>query len=258
MKQGLFAAIVAFIFAGGSALAADLPTKAPYYKAPPPAYFSWTGFYIGAHGGVDWFHKDWDVPLTPTNIAGGCLGCPRPAGAQNDSSWLAGVQAGFNYQVSQWVFGVEAQTSWTRLRGHDTNLLIGPTVNDNSKTDNIGTIAARFGLAWDRTLFFVKGGGAWAHDRFFTAFATNPTVALQSTTDTRWGWMIGGGIEYAFWTNWSVKVEYDHLDFGRDRETLQPQPGCGCLPFQYDIRQTVDLVKVGINYRFGGPISARY
>ena len=87
------------------------------------------------------------------------------------------------------------------------------------------------------------------------------TGLLQSTDATRWGWMVGVGIEYAFTNNWSVKTEYNHLDFGRETETLQPLPGCGCTAFQYDINQTVDLVKVGVNYRFGwggGPVVARY
>ena len=90
---------------------------------------------------------------------------------------------------------------------------------------------------------------------------TGTGLALQSTDATRWGWMVGVGIEYALTNNWSLKAEYNHLDFGRETETLQPLPGCGCTAFQYDINQTVDLVKVGVNYRFGwggGPVVARY
>jgi outer membrane immunogenic protein len=72
--------------------------------------------------------------------------------------------------------------------------------------------------------------------------------------------MVGVGVEYAFANNWSVKAEYNHMDFGSHTETLQPTPGCGCVAFQYDVNQTVDLVKVGLNYRFGwgGPVVARY
>jgi outer membrane immunogenic protein len=65
------------------------------------------------------------------------------------------------------------------------------------------------GAAWDRSLFYVKGGGAFAHDKFFTTtVALNPA---QTATDTRWGWMVGAGWEYAFAPNWSAKIEYEGL-----------------------------------------------
>jgi outer membrane immunogenic protein len=243
------------------AMTADLAVKAPAYKAPPLVpVFSWTGFYIGVHGGADWFNKDWFEPLTPTNIAGGCVGCPGPAGTHSASSWLLGAQAGFNYQVGWWVWGVEAQASWTKLEG--ANVLVPfPLLSIHSKTDNLGTIAGRLGVAWNRSMFYVKGGGAWAHDTFWTS--SNTPLACgggicQSVTDTRWGWMLGVGWEYAFFDNWSVKIEYNHLDFSRRRETVLPV-FAGGGPFDYDVKQTIDLVKVGINYRFGySPVVAKY
>jgi outer membrane immunogenic protein len=114
---------------------------------------------------------------------------------------------------------------------------------------------------WDRALFYVKGGDTFAHDKFFTTLVGNPAVAAQSTESDRWGWVVGAGVEYAFTNNWSVKAEYNHLEFDRRTETLQPLPACvGCLAFQYDIRQRIDLVKVGVNYKFGWgtPVVAKY
>lgn len=252
---------IAALFALGiraPAAAADLPVRAPVYKGPPPIIFSWTGLYIGVHGGADWFDKDWFVPLTPTNMAGNCVvdGCPKPAGSHTSQSWLAGGQIGFNYQVSWAVFGVEAQASWTKLEGSNVSTFVAVLTN-HSKTDAIGTIAGRLGVAWDRSLLYVKGGGAWAHDEFWTTSGICNTTVCHSVTDTRWGWMVGVGWEYAFANNWSAKIEYDHLDFNRRRETLLAVCAA-CLPFEYDIKQTVDLIKVGINYRFGGPVVARY
>jgi outer membrane immunogenic protein len=165
-----------------------------------------------------------------------------------------------------WVLGVEADGSWTNLKGSSTNLLIGGTFLNNSRTDALATVAGRVGIAANQALFYVKGGGAWANDRFFLS---NSTIALgtvppgspfQLADDTRWGWMVGVGVEYAFANNWSVKAEYNHLDFGTRTETVAAQPGCNCGDFQYDVRQTVDLVKVGLNYRFGwaGPVVAKY
>jgi outer membrane immunogenic protein len=263
------AAVVSIMFAG-AASAADLPART-YTKAPvvaPAPIFTWTGFYIGVHGGGDWFDNSWTAPASALNLANGGCGtpCPRFAGSHTGSSWLAGGQAGFNYQTGMWVLGVEADGSWTDLRGSGTNLLIGAPALNNSKTDALATIAGRVGITANQALFYVKGGGAWAKDRFFTSnpLATVGTVPpgspLQLTGDTRWGWMVGLGVEYAFTNNWSVKAEYNHLDFGTRTETLAPQPGSGTAAFQYDVRQTVDLVKVGLNYRFGwaGPVVAKY
>jgi outer membrane immunogenic protein len=261
MKKLVLAVAAVSVLLIGAASAADLPART-YSKAPvvvPPPVFSWTGFYVGLHGGGDWFNNSWDVPVTPINILGGCGGCPLSAGSHSGSSWLGGAQAGFNYQMGTFVWGAEADGSWTNLRGSNVSLFIPPTT-DNTKTDYFGTVAARFGIAWDRALLYVKGGGAWAHDQYFTVVAVNPTVAAQSTTDTRWGWMIGAGAEYAFTDNWSVKGEYNHLDFGTRTETLQPAGCVGCLAFQYNVKQTIDLVKVGVNYKFGWaqPVVARY
>ncbi len=256
MKKLLVATASLAALIAAPAMAADLRVKAPVYKAPPPVpVFSWTGFYIGVHGGGDWFNKDWNTPITPINVAGG--GIFGPNGGHTSSSWLAGVQAGFNYQVGWVVWGIEAQGSWTKLEGSNVNPL-APFLTDHSKTDNLGTIAGRLGAAWDRALFYVKGGGAWAHDTFWTTSAFCNTVTCQTLTETRWGWMVGVGVEYAFLDNWSVKLEYDHLDFGTRRETLAPV--CtGCGPFEYDVRQRIDLVKVGLNYRFGySPVVAKY
>ena len=111
-------------------------------------------------------------------------------------------------------------------------------------------------------MIFGKAGGAWAHDKFWTSAGTVipgvvPGTVQQSADSDRFGWMLGIGAEYAFTSNWSVKIEYDYMDFGTRRETLQPVQAGG-FPFQYDIRQRVELVKAGVNYRFGGPVIARY
>jgi len=228
--------------AGGVASAADLPAKAPIYKAAPVT--NWTGFYVGAHGGGDWFYKDWFAPTTALNGVQN-----RAVGSHTASNWLAGGQFGFNYQTGIWVWGIDAQISATRLEGSNENI-VAPVVVNHSKTDALATVAARFGVAWDKTLFYAKGGGAWAHDTFWTALPSVGVPIGQSATVSRWGWMIGVGAEYAFAPNWSVFAEYDYLDFGRQRVTLAPV--ASPFGFEYDIKQTIQIVKVGLNYKFGG------
>jgi outer membrane immunogenic protein len=225
---------------------ADGYMSGPRYAAP----FSWTGLYVGVNGGVDWFDNNWHVPLTPFNISGGCIGCPTSAGSHSASSGLVGGQIGFNYQLDRtWVLGVEVQDDWTHLRASNTSRFLGPSFDDNSKTTSVGTITGRVGVAFDRSLFYVKGGAAWAEDKFWTSFA--PTGQLiQSLSDTRWGVVGGVGVEYALHRNWSVKLEYDHMDFGRERERLACIAGC-FQGFEYGVQQTIDVVQIGINYKFG-------
>jgi outer membrane immunogenic protein len=117
------------------------------------------------------------------------------------------------------------------------------------------------GVAWDRTLFYAKGGGAWVHDRFWESqpslgsfFGPPGTIYAATTSETRWGWMVGGGIEYAFALNWSAKIEYDYLDLGTHWPVFIPTGAATNFttlrPFDEDIRQTMQLVKVGVNYKF--------
>ena len=140
--------------------------------------FSWTGFYIGIHGGGAWFDKDWTgVGL----IGGGGCGapCPVAAGGHSGSSWLVGGQAGFNYQTGMFVLGAEVDGSWTELRGSNLSTLTA-VVNNNSRTDALATFAGRVGIASGPALFYAKGGAALADDRFFTSF-TGTGVGAQAT-----------------------------------------------------------------------------
>ena len=106
----------------------------------------------------------------------------------------------------------------------------------------------------DRHSLFVKGGAAFIHEQFHTTSIV-PGFVLQSDKDLRWGWMVGGGIEQALNSNWSLKAEYNYSNFGtRDVELCTPALVCDT----FSIKQHIHLVKVGINYRFGGPVVARY
>jgi outer membrane immunogenic protein len=254
MKK-LFASIaLAVASVSGAASAADMPVAGPVYKVQTYAPYSWTGFYIGIHAGADWSSTDWHAPGTPNNAAL-CLACPTSSGSHDTSSWLAGGQLGYNYQIAWFVGGVEAQISATSLQGSHT-VPSFPAITLHSKTDTVGTLAGRAGIAFDQALFFVKGGAAFAHDKYWSSVTGG--ADLSSATDTRWGWMFGVGFEWAFFQNWSVKFEYDHMDFHKRRETLSPV-GPGAFPFDHDISETVDLVKVGLNYRFGySPVVAKY
>jgi outer membrane immunogenic protein len=235
----------------GSAMAADLPRAA--YKAPPPVpLFSWTGFYIGVHAGAAWGSKE--ATFTTATL--------RDDNQYSISGFLGGAQVGVNYQLGSWVLGAEAQFSWSDLDGKDNCVAASPValLNCHTKVDWLGTAAARLGFAFDRTMVFVKGGGAWVHDKYdMTSFQTPfPSIHVE---DTRWGWMFGAGIEHAFSGNWSAKVEYDYLDFGTKAVNFPGLVGLGLTAPNdaVEIRQRIHLVKFGVNYRFGaGPVVANY
>jgi outer membrane immunogenic protein len=263
MRRIAFAGFVTAGFIAGFgqlAGAADLPVKAPIVRAAPVAVYNWTGFYIGAHGGAAWTDKRWFLPGTgevANYSANGAIG---------------GVQAGYNWQSGHWVLGAEAQASWSEIRKgviwtdpdpapyvEQDNLRAVRTVRTGTTVDRLGTIAARAGYAFDNVLLFAKGGGAWTHDiyRAFNANTANETL-IASASGTRWGWMVGAGIEYGFAPNWSAKIEFDYLDFGTERIVLASVPGVTPATRAFDIAQTISLVKVGVNYRFGGPVVAKY
>jgi outer membrane immunogenic protein len=244
--------VTAVAFAGfvvaGPALAADLS-----YKVPPlvPA-FSWTGFYVGVHAGAGW-------SLNEQSFSG--TGSLLNENNYSGTGFLGGLQGGFNYQTGPWVWGVEAQFSWADLDGKDHCIAASPValLNCHTKVDWLGTAAARVGFAFDKAMVFVKGGGAWVHDKYDVSFFA-PPPRTDGVSQTRTGWMFGTGVEYAFYGNWSAKVEYDYLDFGTQRVTF---PGLPAFDPQFigstvDVRQRVHLVKFGVNYRFGGGAAANY
>ena len=220
-----------------AASAADI--RQPTYKAPPAAVpvatvYNWTGFYVGGHIGYGWGDKDW----TDTT---GLFGLSH----QTDG-FLGGGQIGFNYQIGQFVAGIEGDFSWTGLKGETSTLASTFT----SEVDWTSTLTGRLGFAWDRFLVYGKGGFAWARDTYTTNFYTIPGAEVR---DTRTGWTVGAGLEYALTESWTTKLEYNYMDFGKD--TVSFAPG-----FNTDIDQKIHAVKLGVNYKFGpwGPISARY
>jgi outer membrane immunogenic protein len=239
MRRGLLAAVglMSATMLSGAALAADIAR--PMYKAPPagvmPVAYDWTGFYIGGHVGYGWADKSWTDSFGIVT-----------AGHESDG-FLGGGQVGFNYQINQFVFGVEGDISWANLSGGAST---GP-FNVNANVDWTSTLTGRVGLAFDRWLVYGKGGVAWAGDRYSTNTYTFPLTAEIS--DTRWGWTAGAGVEYAFAPQWSAKLEYNYMDFGTRSYAFAPG-------ISTDIDQQIHAVKFGINYKFGGggPIMARY
>jgi outer membrane immunogenic protein len=252
------AAISVVVVAAGAASAADLrtPVKAP----PPPPPFSWTGFYVGGNVGGAWSHGD-----VTDSIFGLSFGNTNGNGV-----FIGGGQVGLNYQFNALVLGVEGDFDWAANNNNTTSGVIVPGVGLGHAflvTGNnrwVSTVAARFGYAADRVLFYGKAGGGWVGANSITVTDLTSSVSVTgSSNNTISGWLVGGGLEWAFADNWSAKFEYDYLGLGGRTFTI---PVGSPLLLAGDIFTTgnrnLQMAKVGLNYRFNAgspsPVTTRY
>jgi outer membrane immunogenic protein len=240
MKKFLFVSVALAALVASPALAADISRPPPAaYKAPPPvvSYYNWSGCYFGGHAGGLFARKDWTEATTGTDL-----------GSHNADSYLAGAQVGCNIQVGGgWVFGIQGDYAWTDANGSHTNN--GFTFN--TQIDSLASVTGRVGYAWDRFLGYVKGGGAWERDNYDFSFAG---VTVGTASETRSGWTVGVGSEYAFTDFLTGFIEYNYYDFGNRSNTFSN----GDI---IDIKETKNVVKGGLNFKFGGwgpPVGARY
>jgi outer membrane immunogenic protein len=231
------------------ASAADLAAR-PYTKAPAmiPALYDWSGFYIGVNGGWGTSHNCW----TNTAVLGVAF-TPATEGCHDASGGTAGGQLGYRWEANSWVFGVEAQGNWADFSGSNVSLLAAPVTN-RTHVDAFGLFTGQVGYAWNTTLFYVKGGGA-VTDNTYRGLV--PGAVVDQATSTRWGGTVGAGLEWAFSPGWSAGVEYDHLFMGTNNYNFTSVAG-GFNTRSDSIRQDVDMVTVRVNWRFGGPVIAKY
>jgi high affinity Mn2+ porin len=223
----------------GPAIAADMPLKAPVFKA----VYDWTGFFIGGHFGY----------------GGGSLGPgtnPLPEQGvvfpHSVTGLIGGYQAGYNRELpNHVVLGIEADASFS-------SPLDGPALTPapfNTGLDYVGTVRGRVGYAFGRLMPYATGGFAWGHSQFNLNDGAGKVVATLGQNQA--GWTAGAGVEFAVSGNWSAKVEYDYIDLSRRMFDLS---GFG-LP-DVGVNPNIHLVKLGLNYRFGdtppwaAPVSA--
>jgi outer membrane immunogenic protein len=225
--------------------AADLKPAPVYTKAPMvPPVFSWTGFYIGGNLGGAWAN---------TRITDN-LGMSFSNG--NNGVFVGGGQVGFNYQLGNAVFGVEGDFDWAANNNNNVTGVVGPlghtfTASANDKW--MATVAGRLGYAFDRWLIYAKGGGGWVGANSFTVtdLTTGGSVTAGSS-NTISGWLVGGGFEWAFANNWSLRAEYDYFGLsGRSLTVPATLPALAGDTFTTG-NNNIQMATVGINYRFGG------
>jgi outer membrane immunogenic protein len=244
----------------GSGWAADLAPvpHAPARYAPAPIY-DWTGFYVGGNAGYGWGTVNTSNNSATTDGAlfglGGPAGTfPGPDRHFNVSGGFGGAQIGYNFQSAAWVIGLEADFQGSSLRATDAFVTSGVQYNTNGKIDWFGTVRGRVGYAFDRILPFVTGGLAYDHTKtdltvqYVGLPAAGPAFS-SSNTDTNFGWTVGAGIEAALSANWTAKIEYLHMNFGRSGTDFTFAAADGSTVHS-DVKTQVNLIRGGVNYKF--------
>jgi opacity protein-like surface antigen len=249
-----FAALATIM--AGSAQAADLPIA----KAPPPVpRFSWTGCYLGGHIGGGWAKKDITDPVQLVQDSPVFLGAGSTVGVTTVSPSPNGVviggQIGCDYQfASNFVIGVEGAASGSTMRSTRNAFL--PLGNPDialvkATTDFLPSLTARIGYAFDTVLVYARGGGALAGDKYEVSGTFIGAPYDFKGNDNRYGWIVGGGVDWAFDPHWSVNFEYDYYHFGHGNVMMFD--GINTVSGVVDVRQTVQVAKVGFNFHLWGP-----
>jgi outer membrane immunogenic protein len=217
-----------------TAMAADLPASRGYYKATPvEGPYNWTGVYAGANAG----YAFGDETSIQRNLV-------PPVGLQvadqaSYDGFAGGLQIGYNYQIGQLVFGIEADAQAASIgdRFHGVN---NGALFVSNRLDTFGTVRGRVGYTFDRFMPYVTGGFAVGRNTF-----TVQALGIQDSA-IHTGWTAGGGIEYGFRDNWTVKAEYLHVDLSEQ----QYLNGTFGNVFGLFSNMKYDFVRAGVNYRF--------
>lgn len=230
--------LLAGLAAAAPAFAGDLP---PYSPPPAPAPFvpaySWTGLYLGGQIGYGWGTDT----LTVFPFGFGTNFSPNGV--------LGGAHVGYNFQMNQFVAGLEGDVEGTGI----SRKFSPGGVLYSTQIPVQGSIRGRLGVALDRVLLYATGGAAFAgFDTSYTGFGYN------ASSQSRAGWTVGGGIEYAVTDNWSVRAEYRYADFGHLTDFTPFVFGPGSTVTHHE---TENAIRAGFSYKFDGfgpPPFAKY
>jgi outer membrane immunogenic protein len=255
MKKLLLAGTSAAAIAiSGAAGAADMPLKAAPYSAPVPVY-SWTGCYAGAHVGWGWGTSTFSDPGTahvaaPSGTAVTIITTPV-SGSADQSGGVFGGQVGCDYQFgSNFVIGISGSVAGANIDGSGSYVVpagssFGVSSSIDAKTDFLADVSGRLGVTWGQALIYGKGGVAWSHNRYGTVFDGLSFTA----SDTATGALAGAGVEWKFAPNWSAFVEYNHYFFDSKAVNFTALDFVS-ISSTANVKQDLDAVKVGVNYRF--------
>jgi len=247
--RGILLAASAVALSSSFASAADMSVKAP---VAVPVTYTWTGCYIGVNTGGAWAHKDTHF----TNDDGTPV--DNPLGSTTARGWAYGGQIGCDYQFNnKWLVGILGMWDGSNMSGSSPFATFNPANTNNYKIDSFGTLVGKLGFLLTPTVqLYGLGGVAWVRDEL--RWTNGPNGELAAATQTRTGYDVGVGLAWMFAHNWDIWVEYDHMGFGTKNFHLIGEGIEAGFFFDADVKQSVDKVLVGIDFRFGGPVSMKY
>ena len=246
LKQHLLASALCVLPVAASA--ADLPMKAPPMRMVQPMPFTWTGFYVGGSAGFISQNSQGTDLGGPTSGTGGLIGLAGDQYGISGIGGIFGVNVGYNWQFDpHWVLGIEADIAGATLNNSGNGFSGFSNSEVTSKLSALGTVRGRIGYAFDRALVYATGGLAYGnvHNR-----ASFQQEAIYTVDQYSWktGWTVGGGLEYAFMNNWTVRVEGLYVDLGT---TTLNAPGSGPTSgCNFGFKNRYALGRIGLNYKF--------
>jgi outer membrane immunogenic protein len=220
-----------------SAEAADIYAGSGGYKDGP--YYTWSGFYAGLTAGGAWQN------VKVVDVDGLNGGGPY---SLNGSAAIGGAELGINWQSGQFVYGLEFEVGGLGGGGTKVQPSSGGVTYSGLDNGVYGEITGRFGFAFGRTLLYAKGGYVFDTGQAFVDNSAGVFGGGRALTGLLDGWTLGGGVEYLLSPAWSIKVEYQHFDFGKE-DAILFTPANGNFTYSNDV--TVDTVKFGVNYHLG-------
>jgi outer membrane immunogenic protein len=232
---------------GTPALAADLPVKAPPLAQAP--VYSWTGFYVGAQAGYGFSDNR-------SSFSGFDAGDTPPPQSPNGNGFVGGGEVGYNFQFGSLVGGFEADLSYAHIHGTATGVSAFGVVQPVEQDINwLGTIRARLGaVPADRLLLFVSGGAAFGGIGLSSGLNPGVNCAVTSCgsgtiSATNSGWTVGGGMEYAWSNQLSLKAEYLFVDLGSASLTYPITLAVSQSTTTSEFR--TNIIRFGVNYKLG-------
>jgi outer membrane immunogenic protein len=222
-------------------------------KAPAPASFSWTSCYAGGQVGGGWESANITDPVQLVQdsfLFPGATTSVTTVGV-NSTGFVGGGQIGCDYQFDpSWVIGIEGAVLGSTMKGSTTVGLPlgnpGDAAAVSAKTDFMPSVTARVGYSLDRVLLYAKGGVAWAGDTYDVTGSFMGTPFGFEGLDTRIGFTVGGGVEWAFSVPWSVSFEYDYYQFGNG--TVLMSDPVNVLSGPVNAKESIQAVMLGLNF----------
>ena len=255
MNKYFIATTTAAILSASSAFSADAIIYTDVSPIAPVSAYDWSGAYLGLNFGYAGGKAKHPYGITfQAESLGGSLD-------MNSSGFFGGVQAGWNFQSDQMVYGLEADFQGANIEG-TTRVSLNEGASSlngeaGTKLNWFGTVRARLGYTvTDRFLAYATGGLAYGSTKSFmngqmTCAANGQVICTgsfdESVKKTKAGWTVGAGVEYAVTNNWSVKTEYLYTDLGKANVFSFNDLGMNAT---IDRKFNFHTARIGFNYKF--------